>query len=187
MVDDIHDTGWYCLANDIKLEQGDCFSDFPVPIPQVNSFKASKEKSIEVIFVYKEHDVIVMTQSCDLVDIEDDYPILLCPRSNFLTYIEDNNRKSVTDDWSKLQRGYIIDAHLLNKCEIEKHEFDYQVVNLLYTFTLPYRFVRSLMEEQTPHIRLLSPYKEHLAQAFARRFMRVGLPLNIPRKCPYMD
>jgi maleate cis-trans isomerase len=25
-------------------------------------------------------------------------------------------------------------------------------------------------------VRLLSPYKEHLSQAFARYFMRVGLP-----------
>jgi hypothetical protein len=25
-----------------------------------------------------------------------------------------------------------------------------------------------------------SPYREHLAQSFARYFMRVGLPVNIP-------
>ena len=29
-------------------------------------------------------------------------------------------------------------------------------------------------------LRLLSPYREHLSQAFARYFMRVGLPQNIP-------
>jgi len=30
------------------------------------------------------------------------------------------------------------------------------------------------------HLRLLSPYREHLSQAFARFFMRVGLPVDIP-------
>jgi hypothetical protein len=30
-------------------------------------------------------------------------------------------------------------------------------------------------------IRLLPPYREHLSQAFARHFMRVGLPSGIPQ------
>jgi hypothetical protein len=30
-------------------------------------------------------------------------------------------------------------------------------------------------------LRLLPPYREHLSQAFARYFMRVGLPQDIPR------
>ncbi len=29
-------------------------------------------------------------------------------------------------------------------------------------------------------LRLLPPYREHLAQGFARFFMRVGLPVDIP-------
>jgi hypothetical protein len=29
-------------------------------------------------------------------------------------------------------------------------------------------------------LRLLPPYREHLSQAFARFFMRVGLPVDIP-------
>jgi hypothetical protein len=29
-------------------------------------------------------------------------------------------------------------------------------------------------------VRLLPPYREHLAQAFARFFIRVGLPVDVP-------
>jgi hypothetical protein len=29
-------------------------------------------------------------------------------------------------------------------------------------------------------LRLLPPYREHLSQSFARFFMRVGLPVDIP-------
>ena len=36
------------------------------------------------------------------------------------------------------------------------------------------RAIRSL------RLRLMPPYREHLSQAFARYFMRVGLPLDIP-------
>jgi hypothetical protein len=32
-----------------------------------------------------------------------------------------------------------------------------------------------------PHKRLLPPYREHLSQSFARYFMRVGLPVDIPK------
>jgi hypothetical protein len=33
-----------------------------------------------------------------------------------------------------------------------------------------------LRERQRPRLRLRSPYREHLSQASARFFMRVGLP-----------
>jgi len=47
-------------------------------------------------------------------------------------------------------------------------------------YSLPVAFVRMQAEKSLPHLRLLPPYREHLSQAFARFFMRVGLPLNIP-------
>jgi hypothetical protein len=40
--------------------------------------------------------------------------------------------------------------------------------------------VREVAAEQGDGIRLLPPYREHLAQAFARFFMRVALPVDIP-------
>ena len=40
--------------------------------------------------------------------------------------------------------------------------------------------VRELAASQGPRLRLNPPYREHLAQAFARFFMRVGLPVDIP-------
>ena len=47
-------------------------------------------------------------------------------------------------------------------------------------FSLPLEFMRSLAQTRGPHLRLLPPYREHLGQAFARYFMRVGLPADIP-------
>jgi len=37
------------------------------------------------------------------------------------------------------------------------------------------------MHTALPRLRLLPPYREHLSQAFARYFMRVGLPSNIKK------
>jgi len=46
-------------------------------------------------------------------------------------------------------------------------------------FSLPVRFVRKKAADGR-RLRLLPPYREHLSQAFARFFMRVGLPVDIP-------
>jgi hypothetical protein len=47
-------------------------------------------------------------------------------------------------------------------------------------FTVPREFLESLLAARgRPRPRLLSPHREHLSQAFARYFMRVGLPAPI--------
>jgi hypothetical protein len=60
-------------------------------------------------------------------------------------------------------------------------EFDYSLVDLGSLFSLPTGLVRDLAERQGQRSRLNPPYREHLAQAFARFFMRVGLPVDIPK------
>ncbi len=41
-------------------------------------------------------------------------------------------------------------------------------------------FLESLLKQRgQPRLRLLPPYREHLSQAFARFFMRVGLPVQV--------
>ena len=49
------------------------------------------------------------------------------------------------------------------------------IVNFHELFVLPKELVAALVKS-TPSLRLVSPYKEHVAQAFALFLMRVGLP-----------
>jgi hypothetical protein len=53
------------------------------------------------------------------------------------------------------------------------------VVDFRRVFSLPFGFLRDAAN--LLHLRLLPPYREHLSQSFARYFMRVGLPVDIPR------
>ncbi|MCS6860043.1 MAG: hypothetical protein NZT92_06970 [Abditibacteriales bacterium] len=55
-----------------------------------------------------------------------------------------------------------------------------RVVDFRRVYTLPKAFVRNFAAAQGKRLRPLPPYREHLAQAFARFFMRVGLPVDIP-------
>ena len=76
--------------------------------------------------------------------------------------------------------------HVLNKCEIAGHEIDFLLVDLRRIFTLSVDAARAFAGANgKKRLRLLLPYREHLAQAFVRFFMRIGLPVDIPPfRCP---
>lgn len=49
-------------------------------------------------------------------------------------------------------------------------------------YTLPRTFLESFLQnKQQSRLRLRPPYREHLSQAFARFFMRVGLPTGVKK------
>ena len=70
--------------------------------------------------------------------------------------------------------------HLLNRCELPGYETDFLVCEFRSLFAVNISTLKSLAAAQSPRLRLLPPYREHLAQAFARFFMRVGLPVDVP-------
>ena len=56
----------------------------------------------------------------------------------------------------------------------------HRIVDFHNIYTVPLTFLESLlMQRLQPRLRLLPPYREHLSQAFARYFMRVGLPVAV--------
>ena len=57
----------------------------------------------------------------------------------------------------------------------------YSVVDFHRIYTRPKDFIRDVASATDRRVRVLSPYREHLSQAFARYFMRVGLPVDIDR------
>jgi len=56
---------------------------------------------------------------------------------------------------------------------------DYQVVDFRNVYGVQFSLLQNMAENIQDRIRLLPPYREHLSQAFARYFMRVGLPQDI--------
>lgn len=53
------------------------------------------------------------------------------------------------------------------------------VVDFRQIYSLPFKFLQKKAESLGTRKKLNSPYLEHFAQAFARFFMRVGLPSSI--------
>lgn len=53
---------------------------------------------------------------------------------------------------------------------------DYLLVDFRHAFSIPLEFLLELAEKRGKRLRLLTPFREHLSQTFARFIMRVGLP-----------
>jgi len=167
---------WYELVEDnANIEQGDFIINCPVIIPP-KKIVDNEEYETEV----KEYNVIIMSQSCDLQQKKLRI-VLVCPFYE-LEFV--SNQKKLFKEAEmreSLRRGHLPGYHLLNKPLIDAFNDDYLVVSFRDVFGINYNFLKDFVNDNPQRLRLLSPYREHLSQAFARFFMRVGLPSDIPK------
>ena len=172
---------WYCLVNSDELEQGDILEYCPVFAPPLDLTLDSLEDG-EADFTWEKRDVIIMSQSCDLVKGREKVKeVLLCTVWNRSELAElPGGDLSVKAGMEQVRKGRLAGLQMLNKCELSDTERDFRVVDFRRTYTLPLDFCREFARKSENRIRLLSPYREHLSQGFARFFMRVGLPTDIP-------
>lgn len=182
---------WYGLVTaGTPLEQGDIFLRFPVLEPPTLSAddidQAQRGVAPSLDADLKLYDLIVLSQSCDLQDMLPSAHVILCSLIDLRKATKADGKTLATpQEYGNLRTSRHVGAHLLNLCDIAGHAFEFKVVDLQRIVSVP-RKVVDIMSAQAPYrVRLLPPYREHLAQAFARQFMRVGLPSILPEKYPY--
>jgi len=167
---------WYSQVDDNSLAQGDFFFAFPaiVPIyPQHLNTDAS-ETTVDLAFF----DVVVLTQSCDLTLGKVDN-VMVCPHFSLTDakpLIPHLQHKKGREE---VRRGILPAYHVLEACSLAGFEREPRIVNFAQVFTVPLSYARAQANPGQLRLRLLPPYREHLAQAFARFVMRVGLPQDI--------
>lgn len=173
---------WYELVEGDDLEQGDVFEQCPVfTIVSPFSYEDYRASSFKAELDSWEHDFIVMTQSCDLVKSHPKVDeVLLCPLWNLEDLEQEFDFVRQPKGKDEIRRGNMPGFHMLNASVLPGFERPIRVVGFQRVFSLPLIFLRSLAQARGKRLRLLPPYREHLGQAFARYFMRVGLPVDIP-------
>jgi len=165
---------WYDIVNrDENLMQGDFVNECPVLIPPSEIFD---EVDVRII----NYNVVIMSQSCDILEKKLDF-VLVCPTWPLSEIESRGDFFKSREGKEALRKGNVPGYHLLNRCEIEGFMTDYLVVDFRSVYSVPFDFILDLTGKRERRLRLLPPYREHLSQAFARFFMRVGLPLDIPR------
>lgn len=167
---------WYrIVAHPDKLEQGDMIRRCPIVIPPT-ALSPNAKVDVHV----EEYDVVVMSQSCDLQNGKLSI-VLVCPFYQLGEFAAKNAQYGYPKAKEALRQGYYPGYHLLNRCEVAGFGTDFLVVDFRSAFGVAVSFLGSFAKQQVSCMRLLPPYREHLSQAFARFFMRVGLPVNIPQ------
>lgn len=163
-------------VNDVQ--QGDLIVNCPIikPPPIIDP-EDTPEVEIQLI------NVIVLSQSCDLINGKLEIvlvsPVLLL--EDFLDGLPPSlsgTSKARSKTVAKLRQGNIPGYHLLEKPSFEPFS-DYLVIDFRNVYGIHFDALINIAEQSIDRIRLLPPYREHLSQAFARYFMRVGLPQDL--------
>jgi hypothetical protein len=165
---------WYETIEGDFLYQGDILRDFEVLVP------GSSAEGDQASGEYHKFDVVIMTQTCDIAQRKVE-SLLLCPCWNLWEFIEQAKKGT---NWGReqreaLRRGDIPGYHLTNEVDQDGLRMDITIIDFHVVYTAPTQIVRTFALKSGKRLRLLPPYREHLAQAFARFFMRVGLPVDI--------
>lgn len=170
---------WHGPIGDGSLEQGDILDDFPL----VSLLEVAEEKLVpggpDPPLQVVRRGVIVLSQSCDLRP-QKIVNVIVCPF--FTPAALSTNDQDLTNrkGREKLMKGYIVGFYLLPPCDLLGADAEDRVVNFRHATTIPYDLVRSVAEQRRKRIRLMPPYREHMAQAFSRFVGRVGLPVDYP-------
>lgn len=171
------------LPDGNELLQGDFLKGCPLILPPAEfRIRSTDEAGAGTEFAPEvmAFDVVILSQSCDLQEKKVDLALVgpVWTLDELGTAHEAFKSQKMREE---LRRGNLTGYHLLNVCDLDGLERAFCVVDFRRAFSLPLEYLRQLAGEAGPRLRLLPPYREHLAQALARFYMRVGLPIGIPQ------
>jgi hypothetical protein len=186
---------WYEVVEARRpLTQGDLVFDCPLLTWSAAALPAGAggvaEGSLKDLVSAFREDVVVMTQACDL-EHSKVANVVLCPHVPLATFrraweewMAARKHNASEKAWKRvcedIANGYVWNQTFLNRAGLSALSIDLRVVDFHDVFTVPRTFLEALLGQRgAPRLRLLPPYREHLSQAFARFFMRVGLPQPI--------
>jgi hypothetical protein len=183
---------WFdVVGQDSPLDQGDLILRCPIltwdQAKPVTVSKAGDEEILKDHIASFRADVLVVTQACDL-EHNKARNVVLCPhrpiseiRVAWEARMQQMGQAPFAKAWRRycedIADGYVWNQVFLNSFDSTVLSTELRLVDFHDLFTVPREFLESLLRQrQETRLRLRPPYREHLSQAFARFFMRVGLP-----------
>jgi hypothetical protein len=157
------------------LAQGDLLAKCPIPEFPADFGTGEGKRNVLV----REGDLIVVTQSCDLENRKAPL-VALCPVFTSPQLATINQKFQKPSELETIRRGRIEGFHMLASPDNPTDTQGVLVVDFRQIVSLPFAYLTAHAATLGKRWRLESPFLEHFSQAFARFFMRVGLPSSIP-------
>ena len=167
---------WWASVEGQHLAQGDllpdcCLPVFVDPLPREDE---ADDQEIEVV----SQRLIIVTQSCDLENNKVEF-VALCPIHTLAEFVISNPHYEKTKNWENVRRGKIHALNMIASPNVPESNMESMVVDFGQIVSLPIGYLTEHAASLDQRWRLNSPFLEHFSQAFARFFMRVGLPSGI--------
>jgi hypothetical protein len=167
--------GFFSMLNGATLAQGDLLPNCPVP-----EYPSAFTANGGVLQIpYRTGHLIVVTQTCDLENGKA-WLVALCPAFSIAELAKADPKFKKSGELNSIRKGRYEALHMLACPEDNQKAEEALVVDFREMYSLPFAFLSRYAESIGDRWRLNSPYLEHFSQAFARFFMRVGLPSSIP-------
>ncbi len=166
-----------CVISSRELRQGDIIRDCPVFKPPADFPWPLSKNEQSVDMVTETQDLVVLSQTCDLVPGQknDMWLVVMCPLWSLEEVSKENAFLASGYGRETCKLGGMPGYYMLPTWDNKQISCPISVVSFREVWSLPLSLVARLAEELGPRIRLKSPYREHLAQAFGRYFMRVAV------------
>lgn len=172
-------SSWWSSTRGPDIFQGDFLSECLVPILPDEFGPTSQSINVET----RPGSLIVVTQSCDLANMKTGLAAL-CPIATVAEFQEENPTYAKRGVWEEVRKGRREGLYLLASPTNPIASHESLVINFREIYSLPIGYLQRHAASLGARWRLQSPFLEHFSQAFARFFMRVGLPSMIP---PFTD
>lgn len=166
---------WWLTVSGPELAQGDYLPNCMVPYFEPKYGAGSGTEEVPV----KNFNCIVVTQSCDLANQKAEL-VALCPTYCIEEYELANPKLRQKGAWEQVRRGKVEGLHMMASMANETNNKNCLIADFRQIYSLPHQYLQHRAQSLENRSRLRSPYLEHFSQAFARFFMRVGLPSSIP-------
>ena len=168
---------WWAKISGQSLMQGDLVPDCRLPIFSENP--VPREDGESLLVDVGSARLIVVSQSCDLENGKIEF-VALCSIHTLAEFEVANPRYKQQGRWENIRKGTEPGLHLIASPDTPEDNRLSFVVDFGHIVSVPLEYLKRHAECLGDRWRLESPYLEHFSQAFARFFMRVGLPSTIP-------
>ena len=174
---------FWTSVREATLQQGDLLPGCWIPEYPADFAEQTDETRI---IQADQADLIVITQTCDLEHGKVSL-IALCPVWSIAAFEEaqasqgrGKSGKAWQDYWNNVRKGRSPTLHLLASPTAPTSARAALLVDFRAIYSLPFGYLSRHAGQLGDRWRLRSPFLEHFSQAFARSFMRVGLPSSVP-------
>jgi hypothetical protein len=190
---------WYeIVPAEDRITQGDLVLDCPIlgwdpnHLPELSRTEDGSEEVLHQFVRTVRADLVVMTQACDL-EHNKVANVVLCPHLTLSEYRslwaeamtrlgQNPSEKAWRRACDDIANGYVWNQAFLNGWHDGGLATEHRIVEFHEVYTLPRALLESILaQRKQPRLRVRPPYREHLSQAFARFFMRGGLPTPLDK------